>query len=49
MNPKGRRYQKQYAVELVAIAEGDLGSAEILARTTGGRPENGMLPLPSSG
>ncbi len=40
MTPKGKYYKPEYAMELLNIAEGDLGSARALSRVTEGRPEN---------
>lgn len=37
---KERTYKKEYAKELISIAEGDLNSARALAKATQGRPEN---------
>lgn len=37
---KLKKFNKAYAGELIAIAAGDLSSAEILMKSTGGRPEN---------
>lgn len=40
MSPFEKRYRPEYAVELLEIARGDLESAEALASTGRGRPEN---------
>jgi len=40
MGPFERRYRPEYASELEEIADGDLESAEALASTNRGRPEN---------
>ncbi len=40
MTPRGKTYKKEYAVELLRIAQGDLGSARVLLKGTEGRPEN---------
>ncbi len=40
MSPKGKHYRPEYAKELLAIAAGDLASANGLAKINEGRPEN---------
>lgn len=40
MVPFERRYKPEYAHELIEIAQGDLESAEVLAASARGRPEN---------
>lgn len=40
MTPKGKIYRREYAIELLDIAAGDLASAKGLARIQEGRPEN---------
>lgn len=40
MTPKGKRYKREYARELLKIAKGDLGSARDLLSGKKGRPEN---------
>lgn len=40
MNPSSRKYKKEYAYELIKIAEGDLASANALSSASVGRPEN---------
>lgn len=40
MSPYQKKYKKEYAFELLRIAQGDFGSAKILVTATGGRPEN---------
>lgn len=40
MSPFEKKYRPEYAVELLEIARGDLESADALASTGRGRPEN---------
>lgn len=40
MTPKAKKFNPEYAKQLIKIAEGDLESAKILASSKGGRPEN---------
>ena len=40
MTPKGHLYRKEYARELLIIAEGDISSARALLKAREGRPEN---------
>ena len=40
MTPKGLKYKKEYSLELLKIARGDLGSAKDLLGGSLGRPEN---------
>ena len=43
MSPLVRKYKKEYAVELLAIGEGDFESAKILAFAKQGRKENALF------
>ncbi len=40
MTPKKRKFDKEYAVELLKIAQGDFGSAVVLSKSEEGRKEN---------
>lgn len=40
MGPKSKKFNPAYAKSLLKIAEGDLESAKILAKSKKGRPEN---------
>lgn len=42
MSPDGKKYKKEYAYELLNIAQGDLESAMVLAKARAGRPENAI-------
>lgn len=42
MSPFEKKYKKEYAYELLRIAEGDLNSARVLATATLGRRENAI-------